>query len=68
MEVDPSTPADQISQAFIGRSEKVQMGPMSLTKFKLPLPSWYPRDAETQGLGLQPNSTRRGYFEFYLNQ
>lgn len=62
---DSNIPASQIIESFLSHSLKTQVGPLAIMKFKIPVPSWYPKDSETQGLGLTESSLSRGYFEFY---
>ncbi len=60
--------AEEIINRFISHSQKAQIGPLTVSKFRLPLPTWYPKDSDTQGLGLLESSMSRGYFEFYIKR
>lgn len=60
--------AAEIIESFMTRAQRTQYGPLSMVKFKLPLPSWYPKEAEGQGLGLAESSLTRGYFEFTMKR
>jgi hypothetical protein len=62
------TQAKEIIANFLNASERTQFGPLSVAKFRLPVPSWYPQNEDTQGLGLNESALTRGYFEFYFKK
>lgn len=68
LEMKSSASAAEIIEAFMNKSQRVQYGPLSLVKFKLPVPTWFPKESATQGLGLNASSLNRGYFEFYMKK
>ncbi|MEY4616921.1 MAG: hypothetical protein RJB66_1881 [Pseudomonadota bacterium] len=65
LEMKRDASGKEIIDLFMKNSQHVQYGPLSLVRFRLPVPSWYPKGLATQGLGLADSSITRGYFEFY---
>jgi subtilisin family serine protease len=61
----PQTRVEDIIASYKKQATQEQVGPLTVNKFRFPVPSWYPKESDQKTLGLRPSSISRGYFEFY---
>lgn len=63
----------EIIQRFLGHSVNSKLGPLTMSKVKVPVPSWYSKSQDPSGMGLrrlnkEVKNQSSKYFEFYIKK